>query len=398
MFYLFVLAVLIFSNPSLADNHDAPDYSDLTHWLCHADNPNFCARDQTTTVIHADGSFSEEQFRPIVDPGFDCFYVYPTVSMDPTGNSDLKPNREEERVIEAQFARYGAACRTFAPIYRQITLTSLRSRIAGEPIPFDGAMAYGDVKAAWQHYLAHENDGRGVILVGHSQGSGMLGTLIREEIEGKPIQNQIISAHLIGSVILTPPGKDVGGSFKHMPLCRKADQNQCIVTFASFRDTIPPPPNTRFGRARDTSERHLQAACNLPGAMSNGEVPLHAYLSASGDSLGSSSPQPPWTSSGKQVNTPFVSVPGLLSAKCVVDGEFSYLSVTVHGDPDDPRADDIGGNVVIDGEVAADWGLHLIDMHLAMGNLVHLAQQQGTAFLRTAGPYRGETLLTKGSR
>jgi len=36
---------------------------------------------------------------------------------------------------------------------------------------------------------------------------------------------------------------------------------------------------------------------------------------------------------------------------------------------------------VIEERIAKDWGLHLIDMHLTMGNLVTLAKQQSKAYL-----------------
>ena len=32
------------------------------------------------------------------------------------------------------------------------------------------------------------------------------------------------------------------------------------------------------------------------------------------------------------------------------------------------------------GEILADWGLHLVDMNLAMGNLVELAKSEGAAW------------------
>ena len=38
----------------------------------------------------------------------------------------------------------------------------------------------------------------------------------------------------------------------------------------------------------------------------------------------------------------------------------SYLDVTVHGNPADPRTDDITGDVMANGEVDASWGLHLV--------------------------------------
>ncbi|MGK0224873.1 MAG: heat shock protein HspQ, partial [Limisphaerales bacterium] len=77
-------------------------------------------------------------------------------------------------------------------------------------------------------------------------------------------------------------------------------------------------------------------------------------------------------------------VPGLLTGECVEHDGFSYLSVTVNADPNDARTDEIGGDVVINDKVAKDWGLHLIDMHLAMGNLVELAKAQGEAYVRGA--------------
>ena len=60
---------------------------------------------------------------------------------------------------------------------------------------------------------------------------------------------------------------------------------------------------------------------------------------------------------------------------------FSYLEVTVHGNPADPRADDIVGDVMANGQVNASWGLHLIDVNLAMGNLVDIVREQGKAFV-----------------
>jgi hypothetical protein len=83
--------------------------------------------------------------------------------------------------------------------------------------------------------VAHDNKGRGVVLVGHSQGSGILTQLIRREIDGKPIQSRIVSALLLGTSLPVPSGKDGGGAFQHLPLCRSAQQTGCVITYASFR-------------------------------------------------------------------------------------------------------------------------------------------------------------------
>jgi hypothetical protein len=58
----------------------------------------------------------------------------------------------------------------------------------------------------------------------------------------------------------------------------------------------------------------------------------------------------------------------------------SYLEVTTHGSPDGKRRDDIGGDLYANGQVLRQWGLHLIDMHVALGNLVDIVRQQGKAF------------------
>ena len=67
-------------------------------------------------------------------------------------------------------------------------------------------------------------------------------------------------------------------------------------------------------------------------------------------------------------------MPGLVTGKCVSDGGFDYLEVTVHGDPSDPRADDIAG------DLTPEWGLHLVDVNLVMGDILHLVQQQTKAY------------------
>jgi pimeloyl-ACP methyl ester carboxylesterase len=242
----------------------------------------------------------------------------------------------------------------------------------------DRALAYNDVVDAWKYYLEHDNQGRGVVLIGHSQGAGVLTQLIRNEIDGKPVQERLISALLLGTSLPVPKGKDVGGAFKQIPVCRSASQNGCVIAYASFRSTVPPPANSRFGRVR---EEGMSAVCTNPASLSGGGGSLHAYLSSAGRGLGSSAEPRPWVTPPQPINTPFVSVPGLLTAECVSNEKGSYLAVTVHGDAADPRTDDIVGDVMRDGQIQADWGLHLIDVHLAMGNLIDIVRQQSRAYL-----------------
>jgi hypothetical protein len=356
----------------------ANDYANDDTWLCRPDRQDACAVDLTATIVAADGTLTKETFTPNPQAEIDCFYVYPTVSRDITGNSDMTAGPEEKAVIRSQFARFGSQCRLYAPMYRQITLTALQAMIAGKVMPMDRNLGYNDVVDAWNHYLKNENKGRGVVLIGHSQGSSMLTQLIAREIEGKPVQSQIVSALLLGWNVAVPVGKDVGGSFKSMPLCHSASQTGCVISFASFRSTVPPPANTRFGKASGES---MIAACTNPASLRGGRADLHSYLSAARAANSSGEPAP-WVTPSQPITTPFVSTPGLLTAECVANEHGSYLEVTVRGDPRDPRTDDIVGDVVAAGKVQADWGLHLIDANLTMGDLIKVVDEQAQTYLK----------------
>jgi hypothetical protein len=357
------------------------DYSKAESWLCRPGRQDACAIDLTTTIIAASGKLTTEKWAANPKAPIDCFYVYPTVSNDTTGNSDMVAGPEELSVIRAQFARFGSQCRVFAPLYRQVTLTALRAFMAGRPTTADRLLPYNDVLDAWNYYLEHDNNGRGVVLIGHSQGSFVLTDLIKKEIDGKPVQSRIISVLLLGTSLPVPRGKDVGGAFQHLPLCHSAKQTGCVITYASFRANAPPPTNSRFGKV---AGENMVSGCTNPAALAGGSGQLHAYLGARGSGVVAAElVQKSWVTPSQPVNTPFVSVPGLLTAECVSNEKGSYLAITVHGDPSDPRTDEITGDVVANGQVLADWGLHLIDVNLAIGNLVDIVGQQSKVYLAT---------------
>jgi hypothetical protein len=349
------------------------DYGDAKSWLCRPDRHDACDVDLTTTIVAADGKLTRENFSADPKSPIDCFYVYPTVSTDPTPNSDMIPDAAELNVVRQQFARFRSKCQLYAPVYRQVTLAGLRTRLSGGGGPFASGVQYDDVRDAWNYYLQHDNKGRGFVLVAHSQGSFILDELIRKEIDGKPVQSKMVSAILLGVTLSVPRGKDVGGSFQHVPLCRSASQTGCVITYSSFRSTVPPPANTRFGKVNTPD---LIAACTNPARLMGGNAPLHSYLSADGRTIiGTTKPQP-WVNPERPIETPWVSVPGLLTAECKSNENATYLEVTVHPDPSGKRTSDIIG------DLTPDWGLHLIDFNIAIGDLVDIVGQQEKAWLR----------------
>jgi hypothetical protein len=101
-------------------------------------------------------------------------------------------------------------------------------------------------------------------------------------------------------------------------------------------------------------------ACNNPAALAGGSALLTPYFRAGGVGV------PDATA----VSTPYLTLPAFLRAECVARDGFSFLEITVLGDAADPRPDDITG------DLTPDWGLHLVDVHLAMGDLVKLAEAQ----------------------
>ncbi|MGA9580612.1 MAG: DUF3089 domain-containing protein [Allosphingosinicella sp.] len=349
----------------------APDYRQDSAWLCLPGRADACGAPLATTALNANGYGSTGQALPDTAAKVDCFYVYPTVSRDPGLNSDLVAGVEEQATATVQFARFGTVCKTYAPLYRQVTLGGLGRALAGDDLAAGTATAYGDVLAAWREFLAHRNRGRPFVLIGHSQGSIHLLRLLAEEIEGKPVAKRMLSAILLGWTVEVPDGKLVGGSLKSTPLCTKRGQTGCVITYMTFRAVAPPQVGSPFGRAPRPG---MTAGCTNPAALGGGRAKLDSYW------FTMAPPQPgaepvTWSSQGKP-STPFVRTEGLVSAECRNDGQTGYLAVAENADPKDSRTDRIPGDVYIAGKLTPGWGLHLADMNVAQGDLIRLVEAQ----------------------
>ncbi|MEP7211319.1 MAG: DUF3089 domain-containing protein [Alphaproteobacteria bacterium] len=347
------------------------DYAKDDVWLCKPGKANnACDANIDATIIKADGSTSVEKFKSDPNAPIDCFYIYPTVSLDPFTESDLIPGPEELSVVKSQVERMGAHCKVYAPMYRQFSLGALRARMSGGgAVPSRGnpGDANADVDDAWDYYLAHLNQGRGVIIVGHSQGSGQITRLIAGKVDGKDAQKLFVSAIIMGTAFQVPPGKDIGGSFKSIPVCHKAGEIGCVVTYSSFRDTIPPAPTAGFGIGRTG----MESVCTNPAAMAGGKATNpKAYFSTG---------EKEWLL-GKKIDTPFVMEPGKITTECVKDGAHTYLKVHVNEDPKDKRKVDPLTDVMANGKPDPSWGLHLVDANLGMGDLVDNVGKQGAAW------------------
>jgi len=360
-----LLAAALLAAVQASTSPALPDYASGSNWLCLPGRTDICSTPLKTTALNPNGYGSTGQSPVVTNAGIDCFYVYPTISRDKGVNSDLVPD-EEKAAVEVQFARFAGACRTFAPLYRSMTVGLIAAIAAGADYKPPFATAYGDVRAAWREYLAKYNKGRPFVLVGHSQGSWMLQTLIAQEIEGKPVARQMKLAIIPGFNVLVPQGKLVGGTFKSTPLCSRPGQTGCVLTWTSYRDKNAPPPGAVFGYA---DRPGMTVACTNPARPgASGWVALDSYWYAR-----SAQPVPggpiSWSTEGAPPS-PFLRTEGLVSGRCVNEGPRGYLAIRTNADPKDKRTDRIGGEVGVLGFFIPGWGMHLADMSAPLGDLI----------------------------
>ena len=353
-----------------------------TEWLCRpGQGADPCRSDLTATVLPASGPATTETAALPADAPVDCFYVYPTVSGQQTVLADLHIDPAEVAVARAQAARFSQVCRVYAPVYPQLTLYALAH--PGQVRPADEMRAYDAVAAAWADYLARYNDGRGVVVIGHSQGAAMVTALLRHTVDGHPaVLRRLVSAIVLGGNVTVPVGGTVGGSFAHIPACTSATETGCVVAYSSFEQA--PPAGAFFGRpglgvsfllpaigASPGSRSPVQVLCVNPAAPAGGKAPLTPYFPSSRLTSGLASQD----AGAPGVSTPWVTEPGLYSGECLYQDGASWLQVSAPITPGDKRP-------VVSQTLGPLWGLHQVDVNITLGNLVDLVRRQAAAFSR----------------
>ena len=326
-----------------------------TVWLCKPGlTSNPCTSPLTATVQAADGGSRIERSRPARRPRIDCFYVYPTVSAQPAIQATRSKDPELKAIARLQASRFSQRCRVFAPVYRQITLRGIASGGLGSPEM--RARAYGDVRAAWRTYLRRHNRGRGVVLLGHSQGTFMLRELVTREIDRRAkVRRRLVSALLIGGNVLVERGRNRGGDFRNVRACGTARQTGCVVAYSIYDEV--PPAGSIFVRAPSPDQRVL---CTNPASLRGGRGLLDTYALAPAGAP-----------------TPWLAYPNRYAARCRSEGGATWLHAEPTGGAADTRP--VSGPVL-----GPSWGLHLVDASLPLGNLVDLVRTQEKAYLRHA--------------
>lgn len=331
-------------------------------WLCKpGQRANPCEPGLTTTTYSPAGKrIGVEHVRRAARRRADCFYVYPTVSDQQRPQATQVVDDVLRSIALYQTARYSRDCRVFAPVYRQVTIQGLLN--PGTVTSEMREQGYQDVVEAWRAYLRRWGHGRGVVLIGHSQGTFVLRRLISEEIDpSASARRRLVSAVLLGGNVTVRAGSDRGGDFKHVRACRRAGQTGCVVAFSTFN--APVPQNSLFGRATQPGREVL---CTNPAALGGGPAkltPIYPSAPFAPSVIGAAAnlalvglPRP---------STPWAAFPAGVSGRCSKAGGASVLQVR-----------QLGGAFQLTPTPDATWGLHLADANIALGNLTNLVRRQ----------------------
>jgi hypothetical protein len=334
--------------------HTSELYGVDENWLCRPDlATDLCHEGLTATLVAADGTTTPTELTPVEDAPVDCFYIYPTVNLAGEGSNDTAMAADiaaEAAVVRAQLAPFTTVCNVYAPIYRQVLMSGFG---AGEEA---FQLAYDDVADAFATYMADFNEGRPFVLMGHSQGTGMLERLIQDEIDGdEALRGQLVSALMIGGGVTVAAGDDGGGSFENVPLCTAGDQTGCVIAYNSIAATGPPAAGNRWASGAPGELR----ACTNPAALEGGPAPLRSIVVSA-----------EYWVPGQAIDSVYTIFDGLVQGECRSEGELAWFEITslaTEGDARNPERLSTNQDF---------WDLHIVDVNLTMGNLLDLVASQ----------------------
>lgn len=202
-----------------------PDYSSPMCWAALPDRVDNA--DQTP-----DGLQDRQQIAEA-----DVFFVHPTTYTGERGqkywnapiDQEKLNQKTDETTILYQASIFNGAGRVFAPRYRQAHLHAYFAK-GEEKIQAEKAfgVAYQDVRSAFEYYLKHFHNGRPIIIASHSQGTTHAKRLLLEYFDGKPLQNKLVAAYLVG----IPVEKSL---YTNLSPCENAEDIGCYVSWRSFR-------------------------------------------------------------------------------------------------------------------------------------------------------------------
>lgn len=203
----------------------APDYSLASNWAA------LPFRQDAADAIPKSETWVSDSLKEV-----DVFYVHPTLyDKGETWNADLADQKLNDKVdrlpVRLQASAFNQVARVYAPRYRQAIVEVFYDPSDDGQKALD--LAYEDVKKAFQHYLKKYNNGRPFIIASHSQGSVHCRRLLREFVDGKPLQKQFVAGYIVGYAVQE-------SLYTSIPLCRDSLQTGCYVSWLSYRWNYKP--------------------------------------------------------------------------------------------------------------------------------------------------------------
>src|SRR3954452_2829450 len=343
-------------------------------WLCHPSmaSSDPCHGDLTTRFFSPDGSSTVSTPSVPAKAPVDCFYVYPTVSNQPGPNATQTPDPEVRSIALYQAQYFSTRCKVYVPLYREATTAAVA--LASQTHDTSAyETAFTDIVEAWHAYVRNDTNGRPFVLIGHSQGSRMLRALIRREIDPDPA----LRARMVSAII---PGANANvADFANIPACAAPGQTGCVISYSTFNET--PPSNARFGR---TDTDPVGNALGLPAGPGLEVFCTNpAELSGSGERLSSLVPSQPfapgvifllllrlYNGPPPSADTPWLEPGDHYTARCEHLNGAHVL-----------RLSPIAAARKLTPSPDATWGTHLVDINIALGNLVDIVGAQTQAWL-----------------
>ncbi len=339
-------------------------YRDDKMWLCRPDLPfDVCRGDATATEIHEDRSRSIVPAGPAARPDIDCFYVYPTVDMTLLpGNHGAAGDRvPAARATLSQITPFNGVCSLYVPVYRQVTIgTYLFGQGEGER----SDVAFSDVQDAFFHYMGRYNHGRKVVLIGHSQGAGVVVRLLQDRFERDPVMmSRLLVAMPIGGPVEVPKGRVIGGTFDTLPLCTRPDEIGCVIAYQSRT------AGGAVGKPAFVPQPGNEIACVNPADV--GGTGAHRFARSLFPLTIDSRPV---LHGIEGIDTPFVMLRNYYTGECTDGpGGYRYLAVAAAPVAGDQR---VGAVDLQASSVNGVLGLHVVDFQFPMGDLVDLVARR----------------------
>lgn len=168
----------------------------------------------------------------------DVFYVHPTSYFwryhwnAPIGG--FLTEMITDATLAGQASAFNGSAKIYAPRYRQMTLSGFDHP---DVRPQGLALAYSDVRRAFEYYLEHWSDGRPLILAGHSQGSRMVQRLLSEFFLEGALRDRFVAAYIPGTQVWSGPYERGEPT---VPICDRPEQTGCLATWRTLAEGADP--------------------------------------------------------------------------------------------------------------------------------------------------------------